>query len=539
MSLSDELEALAKLRAHGSLTEAEYAAAKARLLGSSPLSAPPYVPGVPPHTATHARAGDAANLDQSYRNAVGLSSIGILLGYGIPWVTGPVLGSANGFDVARFVLRAWSNLGNVGLESTALGWLVLAFGVTIVGALVTIIAGFSGARRLAGYTLAAMWGIWPLAIAIAKQSAAGSTGQESLLTTMISRAMGSELTQAVLATALREVRMGYGLWVALLSAFFGLAAAAFWNRRARLLAASGLPASNNPPVAFHHGTTAALGTRGADNGNAPFGPTPALPIQSTGVPVPPLQPPPSAHPVSETPRWSGGQVQPSPAPATMNSVDQRALPGESRPRRSRAAVVGVSSTLLLMTAGTFVLHSARTSARVPSAAATPVSRVTSEASPGSAQPHSPPTPVIAPSPTAHGTTPPSPDTQCDVPRDNETFEDYQRRCGGSSEPTRGSATSAPQTAPFPEPSGARCRLVEVSSFHLRPTATVGRGGSTAYPAGVSVEVLAATDVRRGRTEEMFRVRVIHDGAIGYMFLTEAERTQCGNWGDGRYTLDRD
>jgi hypothetical protein len=55
---------------------------------------------------------------------------------------------------------------------------------------------------------------------------------------------------------------------------------------------------------------------------------------------------------------------------------------------------------------------------------------------------------------------------------------------------------------------------------------------------VTVEVLAATDVRRGRSEEMFRVRVVEDGTFGYMFLSEQERTQCGDWGDGVYTLDR-
>jgi len=181
-------------------------------------------------------------------------------------------------------------------------------------------------------------------------------------------------------------------------------------------------------------------------------------------------------------------------------------------------------------------------------------------------------PVVSPSPvqmlptsapTARGTTPAPLDTRCDVPLDNETFDAFQRRCGGSSEPTRcdvpldnesfdafrqrcggsieptrGLTDSAPRAAPPLGSSGARCQLIEESSFHLRPTATIDRRGSTAYHAGVSVEVQAATNVRRGRTEEMFRVRVIHDGAIGYMFLTEEERAQCGDWRDGRYTLDR-
>lgn len=65
----------------------------------------------------------------------------------------------------------------------------------------------------------------------------------------------------------------------------------------------------------------------------------------------------------------------------------------------------------------------------------------------------------------------------------------------------------------PAPGG--CTAVTPDSFHLRSEASA-RSSGPEYPAGISVEVLRATEVRR-RGTVLYEVRV-PDGATGYAFL---------------------
>jgi hypothetical protein len=92
------------------------------------------------------------------------------------------------------------------------------------------------------------------------------------------------------------------------------------------------------------------------------------------------------------------------------------------------------------------------------------------------------------------------------------------------------SSSAPPTSPPSRvavtPSPSSCVIPQASSFHLRPTQTLEHRGSRRYPEGVEVSVIYGTDLWRDGDQRMYRVRVLRDGAEGYIFLTPRERALC-------------
>lgn len=83
----------------------------------------------------------------------------------------------------------------------------------------------------------------------------------------------------------------------------------------------------------------------------------------------------------------------------------------------------------------------------------------------------------------------------------------------------------PQQAP---PAGeAVCAVATLVANHLRRTATAALApGEPSYPAGTRVEVLARTGITSRTGSPLYHVRVVADGAVGYMFLSSAETAGC-------------
>lgn len=83
----------------------------------------------------------------------------------------------------------------------------------------------------------------------------------------------------------------------------------------------------------------------------------------------------------------------------------------------------------------------------------------------------------------------------------------------------------PQQTP-PQPTGqAICTVATLSENHLRPTATAAASGPL-YPAGTSLEVLSRTGITSRNGSPLYHVRVVADGAVGFVFLSSAETASC-------------
>ncbi len=92
------------------------------------------------------------------------------------------------------------------------------------------------------------------------------------------------------------------------------------------------------------------------------------------------------------------------------------------------------------------------------------------------------------------------------------------------EPAAPAGGSVMPVANTPTPP-ARCVTSAQDSFHLRATETT-RSRGAAYPRGTRLEVLGPGSLTRGRNT-IYHVRLLDDGAEGWMFLGPGELVACG------------
>ena len=84
--------------------------------------------------------------------------------------------------------------------------------------------------------------------------------------------------------------------------------------------------------------------------------------------------------------------------------------------------------------------------------------------------------------------------------------------------------SAPAAPSAPAATTQACETVVEESFHLRPVETRASTGAR-YPANTRVAVLERGRLLRSGLE-IFRVRVVADGAVGWVFLTNGDLDLC-------------
>lgn len=94
----------------------------------------------------------------------------------------------------------------------------------------------------------------------------------------------------------------------------------------------------------------------------------------------------------------------------------------------------------------------------------------------------------------------------------------------SQPPASTAPTEVPPAVPAVPSPPSLCTVPSRSSFHLRATETNASQGRE-YPEGTRIEIQAAgTRQRRGST--MYRVRVVDDDAVGWIYLDAQELAGC-------------
>lgn len=181
MSLTDELSALARLRAEGLLTEEEYSSAKSRLLSSpaSPIPAPTWssTPGGEYSAPAVARGSGGGKV------FLGVCVGVVIASYFMPWATPPGV-SLTGFDIVSQLLAAIPDAARLSDDLAAKSFLMAC--LIMAPGLASIVTGFvlftnatANTRRGMQFILGAPVLAWLAAFLYAMSLAGASTSSHA------------------------------------------------------------------------------------------------------------------------------------------------------------------------------------------------------------------------------------------------------------------------------------------------------------------------------------------------------------------------